>query len=426
MKLGKKAFTILSFAIGTSIFVSTAFADMALGSGYDRLKSAIKNTTAQMEQDLNNYTVESLITLKANDQTLYQRTEVGKYDHDKQAIERATTSQNLNGKMTSHYYYSDNKRSISKNGTDNKYFVSEFPERMDDREIFTDPFNEDGAPEMEKIIDALVGNLKDEVQVEEKPDGSRIYSGSLSEMQVPALINAVSSFYTKQVINDEFRRVSNSNLPVIESDIFVKKISGTAVENKAGLLENLAGEVVMSGTDKSGVQHDITLSAVFKLSDIGNTRVSMPDLSGADVETVTVNHRSGFTSKYIGTYKNNIVMEKNGEFVKIGERTLEITRVENDKVTGRYYETIKPEYASEYPEPYNFTFEYEPDDSKPFSFFTYTNPQGEQEHGHLHPGRLGNVYLDLNLEMVDSHSYSSNIDQDYIFNGELDRVFEDE
>lgn len=420
MKLNKKAMTILSFAIGTSIFVGTAFADMTLGSGYDRLKSAIKTTTSQMEQDLNNYTIESLITLKDNDQILMQTTSVIKNDIEKQASESSEVTQQSNGEMKSHYRYSDQTRSIWRNGTDNKYYVAEFIGHSGERKIFTDPFKEEEMPEIEKIVDAVVGNLKDSVQVEEKPDGGRIYSGSLSEMQVPALVNAVTSFATKQIIQDQRRMERDSNIPHMDSNIFVKKIYGHATENEAGLLESVTGEVILSGTDKNGVQHDITLSAVIKLSDIGTTKVAMPDLSGTDVEIV--NHTNGFSSKYVGTYKNNIVIEKNGEFVKIGERTLEIISVEKDKVSGRYYETVKPEYASEYPEPYDFTFEYTPDNTNPFSFFTYTNSKGEQENGQLHPAGHGQVYLELNLEILDSHSYRSNLSHEY-FNHEFNRVF---
>ena len=50
---------------------------------------------------------------------------------------------------------------------------------------------------MEKIADALVGNLKDAVVVTENSDGSKTLSGSLSESQIPALINAVVSLQSK-------------------------------------------------------------------------------------------------------------------------------------------------------------------------------------------------------------------------------------
>lgn len=424
MKLSKNAMTVLSFTIGACVFISTAFADMALGSGYDRFKGSIKNTAAQMEKGLNNYTIEALYTLKDNDQTLLQASLFNKIDNEKQVFESSGKIQKSNGETSTEYSYSDQKLSIWKSGMEDKYYVTEYPDDLN-RKIgnrFTNPFNEKGAPEVEKIVDAIVGNLKDYVQAEERPEGGRVYSGSLSEAQVPAVVNAVSSFGIKQFISSQSRAYKNSKLPDIDSDVFVKKISGTAVENKAGLLENVTGDVFLSGKDKNGVQHDLSLNVVLKLSDIGNTKITKPDLTGANVEKVS--HSSGFSSKHVGKYKNNIVLEKNGKFVKIGERILEITSVENNKVTGKYYETVKPGFESDYPDKYNFNFEYNPNQSKAMSFFTYTNSKGEQENGQLHPSSSGKIYLDLNIEILDENSYRSNASHPY-FDGEFDRVFEE-
>ena len=424
MKISKKSIPILSFVIGASVFVSTAFADMVLGSGYDLLKSSAKHTAEQMENGLNNYTVEALLTFKVDDHTLFQSSMVNKYDTEKQAAETTTVDQNSKGETSSHYSYSDNKLSIWKNGSEDKYYVTEYQNMgKGNRHMFNNPFEEEGAQEIEKIVDAFVGSLKDYVQVEERAEGGRVFSGSLSEMQVPALVNAVSSFLVKQFINDRSRVEENVQIPEIDSDIFVKKITGTAIENKAGLLENLTGHLVLSGKDKNGVQHELKMDVVFKLSDIGSTKVAAPDLTNAEVEKVS--HTNSFSSKVVGTYKNNIVIEKDGEIIKIGERVLEITGVENGKVTGKYYETVKPEFAAEYPEPYNFTFEYNPDYSKPMAFFSYTNPKGEQEFGQLHmSGSPGKIYLDLGIEIIDEHSYRSKIDHRY-YDGEFNRVFEE-
>jgi hypothetical protein len=423
MKLSKKSMTALSFAIGACLFVSTAFADTLIGSGYDRLKGTAKTTAAQMEKGLNNYTIEALFTLKDNDQSLFQTSIVHKIDTEKNASEETTVTQKSDGKTTSNYSYSDNKTSIWKSGVDDKYYVTEFPEDVKrvERSKFTSPFNEKGAPEIEKIVDALVGNLKDYVQVEESADGGKVYTGSLSEAQVPAVVNAVSSFAIKQMIDNQSRMEKDSKLPEIESDIFVKKVLGTAVENKAGLLENVTGDVILTGKDKNGAQHDLTLNVVAKLSDIGNTKITMPDLKGANVEKVS--QSGGFSSKYVGTYKNNIVMEKDGKFLKIGERTLEITSVDKDKVTGKYSETVKPGFEADYPDKYDFTFEYNSNDSKSMSNFTYKNAKGEQENGHISPSSPGKIYLDLNIEIMGENSYRSN-NKPY-FDGEFDRTFEE-
>jgi hypothetical protein len=216
------------------------------------------------------------------------------------------------------------------------------------------------------------------------------------------------------------REINNTKLPEIESDIFVKKVTGTAVENKAGILENVTGDIVLTGKDKNGAMHDLTLNVVVKLSDVGSTKIVLPDLTGANVEKVS--QPGGLSSKHVGTYSNNIVLEKNGAFVKIGERRLEITSVSKDKITGKYTETVKAGFEAEYPNPNKFTFEYNPSDRKPMATFTYTNEKGEQVNGAIHPNDAGKVYLELNLTPVGKDSYRSNSTP--YFDGQLDRIFE--
>ncbi|TBL76607.1 hypothetical protein [Paenibacillus thalictri] len=422
MKISKKAIPVLAFAVGASVFVSTAFADMLLGSGYDRFKNSIKNTAAQLETGLNSYTIEGLFSLKDNNQLLLQSTFVNKVEPGKS--ENTSSTQTANGETEKHYSYSDKKLSVWKSGSDDKYYATEYPDDMNRNggKSFDNPFKEKGAQEVEKIVDAMVGNLKDNVQAEERPEGGRIYSGSLSEAQVPAVVNAVSSFGFKQMIGQQGRMEKEANLPKIESDIFVKKVTGKAVENKAGLLENVTGDIVLTGKDKNGVQHDLLLNVAVKLSDIGNTKVTTPDLTGVNVEKVS--QAGGFSSMLVGKYKNNIVIEKNGKYVKIGERNLEITSVEQNKVAGKYYETVKPGFEAEYPDAYNFNFEYNPSQSRQMSLFTYTNSKGEQEQGQLHPSGSGKLYIDLNIEMMNGNSYRSNMNRQN-FDGEMIRVFEE-
>jgi len=421
MNLSKKKLTVLSFTVGACVFVSTAFADVLLGSGYDSFKSSIKTTAAQMEEGLNNYTFEALITLKDNNQKVFQTSTYSKIDTIKQAREHRETTQYSNGKTTSSFSYNDQKLDIWKNGTEEKYYVTEIPEDLirERGKSFTNPFNEQGAPEMEKIVDALVGNLKENVQAEERPDGGKIYSGTLSATQVPALVNAVSSFGIKQMIRDQARSEGDFKMAEIESDIYVKRVSGTAIENKAGILENVTGDIILSGKDKKGVEHDLALTIVFKLSDIGNTKVTEPNLGGENVEKVS--YYGGITDKYVGTYKNNIIIEKDGEFVKVGERTLEITSIDNGKITGKFFETVKPEFEADYPDTYHFDFEYKQKDYN--SRFTYLNPDGEEELGQLHPSSPGKIYVDLQIEVIDENSYRSNSRQNW--DQEFNRVFED-
>ncbi|MCC2686646.1 MAG: hypothetical protein K0R75_3545, partial [Paenibacillaceae bacterium] len=254
MKISKKASTILAFSIGACVFVSTALADMALGSGYDQLKASAKRTSQQLEQGLNNYTLDLDFSLTDNGQTLLHSTSIQKIDNTNQMNENTSTDLNAYGETTNHYSYSDAERNIWKSNSEDKYYVTNYPSDMtrEARKAYRDPFKEKGAAEMEKIVDAVVGNLKDYVQAVDRPEGGKAFSGSLSAAQVPALINAVSSFGVKQMIGDQSRMDRKSQLPDIDSDIFVKKVTGSANENGSGLLENVTGTAVLSGKEKNG------------------------------------------------------------------------------------------------------------------------------------------------------------------------------
>ncbi|RKD25020.1 hypothetical protein BEP19_04110 [Ammoniphilus oxalaticus] len=421
MKRSKKRMTALAFTVGASLFISTAFADALLGSGYDRLKTSVKTTAAQMEEGMDNYTVEMLVSIKDNDRTLVQMSNVMKEDQTKRMTENESVTQYGSGKSESHYIYSDVKQSISKHGSENKYYVTDYsddPER-EMYHMFDNPFKQQGAQEMEKIIDAMIGNLKEHVQAEERAEGGKLYSGSLSATQVPAIVNAVSSFGVKQFIRDQNRHGGpDMKVEEIESDIFVKKVTGTAIENKAGLLEHLTGEIILSGKDKNGAQREFSLQVVFNLSQIGSTKIAAPNLAGSDVETVS--SYNGLSAKHIGTYKNNIVIEKDGQIVKIGERSLQISKIEDKNVSGTYKETIKPGFEADYDDPYEFSFQYKHSGSMPL--FTYTTPTGKQENGQIHISS-GKLYLDLGVEKMDEHSYRSNQRQNY--DQEFNRVFEE-
>ncbi|MDR6551425.1 hypothetical protein [Paenibacillus qinlingensis] len=417
MKLSKKSITVLSFTVGACLFVSTAFADALLGSGYDRLKDSVKNTASVMEKGLNNYTVETMYTLKDNDQILLQSSNFQKMDTANQVKENKEVTKNAKGETTSRYTYSDKKQTIDKNELENTYYVFDHSGDVNQNRRgpadFENPFNQKGASEVEKIVDAVVGSLKDYVQVEEGADGGKVFSGSLSEAQVPALVNAVSSFGIKQMLDNE------RDLPAIESDIFVKKVIGTANESKNGYLENLTGEITLSGKDKNGVQHDLNLNVMLKLSEIGSTKINKPDLSTAKVEKVSQN--SGFSTKYVGTYQNDIIMDKDGKFTKIGERTVKITNVEGDKISGSYSETVIPGFESEYPNKDAFNFEYNLATSP---MFTYTDSKGEQKQGMVHPNQPGKIYFDMNLAIRDKNDYKQSNSMKPFYDGEFRRVFE--
>ncbi|MNG20092.1 hypothetical protein D3C84_1043170 [compost metagenome] len=115
-------------------------------------------------------------------------------------------------------------------------------------------------------------------------------------------------------------------------------------------------------------------------------------------------------------------MDKDGKFVKIGERTVEVLSVDGDKITGKYSEVVKPGYEKENPNPDTFNFEYSPSTTQTFS---YTDAQGVQKSGTIYANPTGKIYFQKGLEVVEKNGVvnrKSTMKTNY--DGEFSRVFE--
>lgn len=345
----KKGMMAASFFLGALLLATTSFADITASTGYDQLKQSFKNTTAALDGKLQSYTVEVAMSLKDNGKLLTTEDTITRVNSSEKKMERISSMQYANGEKTDTFSYEDNRTSIQKYSGSDVYSVAEYTSDHNIRP-FGDPFKEERAADMEKILDALVGNLSNYVVMEKTSDGGREFSGSLGEAQIPTLANAVCSFIVKEQALQSGRNSAQMPMPQITSDVFIKNISGKATANSDNILENLLATCVLSGIDKQGTSHDLTLEMLMKVSDINATTVQKPDLTGKKVEkhTEKVMDSKTISTKYIGAYKNDIVTEKDGQYVKLGERHLEITGIDGQHITGHYYETYKPEYAAEY------------------------------------------------------------------------------
>lgn len=413
MRLKKKTAMILSFALGTTLFATTAIAEIATKSGYDVFKNSLKYTAESLTTKLSSYTVDASFTLKTDGNIISSESSINKYDVSKQTSETSTT--NINGKNKSeYYYYVDKDGRINKYDNQPIYYVTEFTTPQD-LNSFTNPFKEERAEDIERIADILVGNLKDAVIVTENSDGSKELSGSLSESQIPALVNAVMSLQTK----NEFRyRQENKNLiPKITKDVFVKEVTGNMLVNKGGLVESIVGTGELSGKDDNGKEHIISLELSVKLHDIDSTKVNKPDLTGKKVEKSIEKDYDKLTNpeKFIGKYKTDILVEKDGKFEKIGEKFIDLTQVTETNISGRYYEKYVTGYEDYAANKKDFKFTAKFQEKSLNADFTATDASGNTIKGNISPDEYsGKVHFDIN------EARSMNLLSD----GQFSRVFE--
>lgn len=415
MKFKKKTTMLLSFALGTTLLATTAIAEIVSKSGYDVLKDSLKYTAKSATTTLSSYTTDLSFVVKADGNVISSEKSLNKYDVTKQASETTTNRIDDGRNNNSNYYYYSNKNEmIRKSADESIYYVTEF---TSPREIssFTNPFEEKGADDIERIADILVGNLKDAVIVAENSDGSKELSGSLNESQIPALINAVVSLQSKEEFG--YRNDINVGVPRITKDVFVKEITGNMVVNKDGLIQSILGTGVLSGKDDSGKEHTFTFELSGKLYDVNSTVVTKPDLSGKKVEKNIEKDFSKLTNpaKYIGTYKTDIIIEKEDKFIKIGERFIDITQINETTISGRHYEkyiTGYEEYAANKKDfQFNATFE----KGNLGGQFKATDAAGKALEGYIHLDQYSGT---VNFNINESRNMS------IMFDSQYNRVFE--
>jgi|LSQX01.2.fsa_nt_gb hypothetical protein len=423
MKTSKKFIALSAVIIGAVILVTSAFADIIMGSGYYSLKNAAKNTAGKLTSEVDNFTMEMMATVKIDDLVYCEEKSINKIDIFNEQEE--TISLNYSdGEINERNTYANKELSIHKDvetGAYNVYYHDRTQFNTEEQYL-DNPFEYEEAQDAERVMDAFVGSLQDIIQVEEI-NNKKMYIGNLSDTQVPPLINAISSYFLKYEIFNQYSYMNNkSKIAVPKSNIYVLGASGKAIENEDGILESIIGSLRVSGTDESGNEHIYSVELSFEIKDINNTVVIKPDLEGKEV----IYRKSGFMldERHVGKYKNDIVIEKENSFEKVGERYFEIHSVEDSGLSGRYYEVYYEGYQPETVRDFNITpYVSEKHKDRYEVYFNYIDENGEQKTGVLQKERLQNLYINFNITMAGKDGYSS-INFEDNFDNNFIRVFE--
>ena len=399
MKFNKKPTIVTVFLLGAVILATSAFADIALGSGYYNLKNSIKTTSAKLTDDVDSFSVDIMTTVKVNGKIIAEETANEKYDIINQTQERNGTSLDK-GELRESYFYANQNQSIYKNYKDGSYDVIEKGKSNKDRKIIENPFEDEQIKDAERIMDAFVGSLEDVIQIEES-DGKKMYIGNIGDSEIPSLVNAISSFVLKYSILDDYT-AERLNVPSPESNIYVKEASGKAIENEDGILESGIFTASMSAEDNNGTKHIYTLELSIDISDINSTVVEAPNLDGQEVTYSKEGYE--FDEKYIGKYKDDIVEVENNSFVKLGEKILEISSVEDGSIKGRYYEVYNEGYEADMVRSFEFSSDY--DESNYNRILNYVDNEGQKKQGVIYRSDLQNLHVAFDVTFSEDGGYS--------------------
>lgn len=421
MKLGKKTTALCAVIAGAVIFTTSALADVMIGSGYNSLKDAVKRTSHVLTTEADNYTVDVSAKIIADGGEVMSTTQTAKVDLQGNRLENSGTVNSKNSGTEESYHYLDSGKNIylTREGT---YEVYE--RRMDETYSIApnDVFEEEMVQDAEKVLDAFVGNLKDLVQTDEN-DGKIMYIGNVSDAQIPVVANAALSFVLKYSVFDE-NAAEEIGLPTLKNDIYVKTVSGKAMENEEGVLENAVVTGTLVGKDEDGAEHSLECELTYNLRDLHSTAVTEPDLSGKEVNYVKQESTSDareLPQKYVGRYQIDIIDTMDDSFVKIGERNFEITSIDGQEFTALYAEQYKDGYAPETVRIYNIRGHW--DERIHDYLLEYTDENGEAAYGALYPSQ-GDLHINFGVELMDDgYSYSATSDMDFRTNTFI-RVFD--
>jgi hypothetical protein len=153
--------------------------------------------------------------------------------------------------------------------------------------------------EAENIIDSLVGNLRNEVNLNTNPDGSKQVSVELKGTQLPAIVNTITSILIKNggqdmakeaAVQDNLHGLLNTDflnqLPKLVTDIAIRTIALTGDINANDILTKQNVHVLIYGKDATGTVHELEFNFNVALSEMNNTVPDTIDLTGKKVQTL--------------------------------------------------------------------------------------------------------------------------------------------
>ncbi|AKG36262.1 hypothetical protein [Paenibacillus durus] len=301
----KKKWLLSGSAVGISgaIMLATGLTAFAGTSGYEDYKAALKNTA----QNLESVTVQADAVLKDNGTLLSQAQSNLKASLKNEAVSGTVK---INGKVGSQNIsvYSQPDGIVWKSDASDIYYVKQDKAEKNDQEAGKE--TKDAAwlsSQEETVIDALIGNLKNEITSTSESDGSKKISLQLESAQIPAVVQALAPVAFKHLSNQsQWTRPGDNGTAAKESDpgelfhqslfnakdialtdgVQIQSINLNAVVNPANEIQRQQFDITFTGQDAQGVPHTLTASLDLQLSAFNGTTPDSIDLSGKQVQQV--------------------------------------------------------------------------------------------------------------------------------------------
>ncbi|MBU5441162.1 hypothetical protein [Paenibacillus sp. MSJ-34] len=279
--------------IGALLLVQSGLSVKASGSGYEAYKSAVKNM-----HSIASVTADVSVSVADNGTNVLNIESSVKASRQQEAAS-ADVRVNAGTEDIAISTYREKDKTIVKTGDSDLYRVIEDDgKERKHRDRGDKPFAES---DMEHVLDALMGQLRNQVTMEASRDGGKLVSLHLDGSQIPAAVNAIGALMLKhaggshpgdfgpwhnQPESAEASPDFRVDLPKLTDAIQVQSIHLDAVIDKDNYIERQTATVVVTGKDAGGAEHEIAVTLNAGLSALNRTVPDTVDLNGKNVETI--------------------------------------------------------------------------------------------------------------------------------------------
>lgn len=272
---------------GTALLFTSGLTASAGAGGYEVYKAALKNNMA-----VSSLTADVALKVQDNGSPLIHIQGKVKADQDHEAAHASVTVDNGTLQRTMDLFGQEGKL-VLKNSEDEIYYTLEKSERMQHHRQGDHP------PQfLENVADALLGNVKNRVELTEQPDGMKQVSLHLSDSQIHPVVQLIGSHMLQKAgehpvpekrggmppFQPLFGEPVYDKLPKLTEDVRIKSVDVTADITPQQQISNESVRIAFTGKDSAGEVHEITVSMQVGMSDFGVTVPEKADLTGKTVK----------------------------------------------------------------------------------------------------------------------------------------------
>jgi len=286
----------LGGAVGSILLVTSVYAGVGDYAGYDAYKIALKHTsTAQSVTGAFN------LSVKDNDKSIVALNSTVKFDSANHTSSGVVELKSTNSKQQFALFNQDNQEIIKRGDSEIYTIINTGEKRSNKHQSWKQQPNSEIANEAENVIDSLVGNLRNEVNLQTNADGSKQIKVELKGTQLPTVVNTITAILIKNggqdlaknaAKQDDLHGLLNTDflneLPKLVKDISIRSISLTGDITAEDSLDHQNAQLTIYGKDVAGAEHELAFDFNVTLSDQDQTVPDTINLTGKQVKTLSI------------------------------------------------------------------------------------------------------------------------------------------